>query len=1070
MKAVQLLTIALLFGSPAAGWCSTKEKASPESVLPAFQDSVSPLVALHKAWEARCSKDLGKQASVLTELAGQLRTMVPQDAAHPSIEAVEKAWELRPKVIDAWDALAASLRRYNEMAWNWGAPKGQPNRGEDDSGVIDALYLPALPMGSERWESLRPLVLPLSPTAEEQAAAPWDERARVKQRREATKTGTGLNTLGWDDPEGDGSDWKSRAGRWAYDFALLHRWLAMPPDELQPRLRADWLAREGGVAAGKAWAAAPPVRTIKLFRGQYEWREASPLPNASSLATRPATVARLLSPAPAADSAGTLAGLQAKHAVLETLARTVVDAVGGPNHAPHAAEWLDNGGRTSPPWTILEPKLVDKRVRAMAGRATYAAPQAATALACQFVGQVNEFQVDGTWTPAPQGWSGLVPIPPKPLAPDDGTVPGPVPDPIITPSDLDAAWPEVCEWAAAETGGKLAGRSARVLSPSTEGWWFAFPAETLGAALTARGLSVAETGVPVQCVFRAIKEHEGAEVVLLIDGAEVVRRAVSLPAPWPSTWASRRWQLWPWLSGMTAACLIVLLRRKRQSRLRVDSWWRFLSTEPFATTLLLALLGSVGALVLSLLGPSIEEHPVSLTGVTRVVLPAHRGVPEGIRALCRRAVEETFRRLTGGTVQESWSTRFWRTVRCGLYLEPPSRPSMAAQDAMWQLVPTADGGTQTIQQGLLRAQNAGDLARTLAAWRFDGLGPSELKSPGAGASVTLLCSDGDHGAMRPEQPTPVSTEPVVTLWMPDPPRDPRPEVAVRLEECSARLVTASTVCVSAMQTALPGLTQLPSAISAPEPIWPAAASAAPEDVQARRDAWWNGSTTTQLETLGRETADVVAHEATRHQSSRGGPSRLTNRLSGVRGWVLMALATIGVGAVGARTVNRARALLDQVFREKKHGRTRLWPSMLLAGVLLVTVFGLAALAAATLEPLLLPWGLPVQALTRLAPLTTLVLLTSSIIIYLMTRGSALPGASLRQSLNVPRFVAAIGGAIVISATVAWVIIMPSRIPGGGWLAPHSFSAALAFLTAAWLAGLSLLAFAASARSPVSRRR
>ncbi len=1056
--AVRVITCSLLVAA-LSHRLRAADSTPPAEKEPSEADATSPLAAAHSAWERWCAADFKQAAVQLSEFDRQLQALVPQDQASPSTEAVTKAWSVRQDVLAAWDTLLSGLRRYNEIAWQWRPVEGTSDPTVNEGGVIDSLCLTTLPDVFLRWESLRPLVLPLRPADQGPSIAPWEERPRVKQRLASSSKAPAHSTLGWDDPDGDAPEWKLKAGRWAYDFALLHRWVATPPEDLKPRLRTEWLAAEAGVEFGRTWASMPFTNRVVLFRGQYEWRVAPPPPTSTNQATRPAAVIRLLAPPPAPKSTGTLAALEAKHALLETLVWSVVYSAGGVTNAPLAAAWVEVGAHANPPWTLLRPALgTNGQVRAMMARQAYTQLPQLEAPTFQFAAQIDEFRPDGSWVPAAQSWSGWIPFPAElSTAPTDSQSPSRPEDP--QPGDLDRVWPGVCEWAAGEAAGRLSGRSVVVLPPSTPGWWFAFPVETLVASLKKHQIAFAADGVPIQCEFYGIEEGHGAQVALLLDRAKVANRTVSIPGPWLPTFATRGWLLWPWLTGAMVLAGIFLLRWKLRPRFGVESWGYFLVTEPLGAAVFVSVLGLGGALTLSLLGPRIEQRPVSFSGSVRIVLPAHRGVPEGQRMVAKSAATSTFRKFTGSTGVGTLFERFWRAIRTGLYLEPVSRPAVAAQDAMWQLCPAADGGSQTLQQGLLRAQNEGEFLTALREWKFDGIGPSELLGPGAGASVTLVCTDGDHGMIHPEQPHPSADGPVVTLLMLDPSRDPRAEVAVGPEACALRLATNSTVLLSAVRTSFPRATPLASALRSSDEAVP---SEVPEDMQERRNAFWNSVDASKAEALGGETALRLIQETSQSQAEQAAPPRLANRLVSVWGFLLLGLATVALGIVGARTIYLARDFLNRLFQPGARGDVRRRWIVMTAVVLLFVQLILSAALAAWLEPLSWPLGWSVLGLVRLAPQALLLLLLSSFMIAHATRGSDPLGRMLVQPLNKPRLLAALSGVLILGGVISWAAIMPNCVPSRSLGVGLSFSGTLVILSTAWVLGVGLCAFAATA--------
>ena len=179
-----------------------------------------------------------------------------------------------------------------------------------------------LPSGTRRWESLRPILLPAaSPEAGATAGKeePWRERHRVREWCKRERQSPEESDFGWSAPEADSEAWRGRAGKWAYDFTLLHLWTLSPPADATGRLRQTWLLAETGAEFAAQWKKSAPLMTVRMFGGDYLYNILPAAPDTKT-ATRAAAVRGILCPKNGSKIADRLAAIQNKDALLETMA------------------------------------------------------------------------------------------------------------------------------------------------------------------------------------------------------------------------------------------------------------------------------------------------------------------------------------------------------------------------------------------------------------------------------------------------------------------------------------------------------------------------------------------------------------------------------------------------------------------------------------------------------------------------------------------------------------------------------------------------------------------------------
>ncbi|WP_395746274.1 hypothetical protein [Prosthecobacter sp.] len=1025
---------------------------------------VSPLARIRKVWNGAVADDIKKGKKDLADMDAEMRRLVPAGSAQSAAPAVEAAWKLRPKAQAALDDLIGKIHAYNTLAYEFKAKNASPD-GPQEGGVIDLLFVGGIPLEGSRWESLRPLLLPVKPPEFDEKSAPWSSRPRVLKWKESETKGMTLGDLGWATPEADSEDWKQKSTRWIYDFSILHLWLAQPPAGLGARVKSDWLKQEAGLEDVAQWKQSPDEPKLML-NGDYPWMiKQRP---ARSKASRLSEVNLLVCPEkPAGDTDALLKTLAMKNAVLHCLAESVLAR--GP--APEAGRWLDCAAHANPPWTCFEPERTgDGAVGAWKDAVTLVSK---TGRPFQLQHQVAAFQNDFTWRPAVQGWTGYIPLPAKRDAPAT-TRPTAAPEALkAPPRPLDKAWSTLCDLAAGEIAKAAPGGRVRAAPPRIDGWWFAFPQENWARALKEKGLEVADDGKAVQVVLTDIMPDAGIRAQAMLDGRAVgAVLEVALPGPWPATFATPKEFL---RVGLPLACLTLgllvwLAAWKFQPRNQGDTWWQFFKQSPPAAACLLALVCTGTAWALWWAGPALTPLLTPVSGVVEIEVGAHKAVTPKQRQVVRSTCDELFTELSGhdSSGASTWLSRWWRAVKIGVFYEKEPRPTLAAADTTWRLRAVA-AELEWVKQGLLREENRADFdsaLKELDELYDDGeknqsgpnLGPSLASGPTAGS--TLAFTDGDDGDLQ-ELPSlahlRLPTDPVLTVLLCTPPTDPRTAVQSdiafrqqRLKACSTRLM--SPFPLGDGLTLKESLKQWPGAGNTP----PSAAKA-PLNMDTVRAEFWGGITDKDVAVWSKEITSAFI-EQSRSDKSKDGPARLTTRFQGWSRWCVVALAAVGGSLLLSIALGR---VLEWLRHFAAGGRSVAWiyVAAALAGWGLSFLAGTAALAA--LEPWITSYGGSLASSARV-----LAIGPAGVLALAFAWRRLLPeGRSfwVRSSQAVLRLASLVLGFMLAVMALAFGILLPlSAHEGTLWL-PGGYSFALllcvlladsSFVLAAWGAGTS----------------
>jgi hypothetical protein len=699
------------------------------------------------------------------------RQVVDAPAGSPLWPLVKAAWDAGPRVRLLYHGLEKTPQKYNAWA--------------DAKGLSAWFNVPNAAAQVHRWEAVRPLLVPV--LAESRA-------------------------LGWQTPDQDADVWRQSDQAPLFEWMLLLRWLGGPPAD-QPRSDLAWVRTESGADLVPQWAQRE-ADPHPMLHGEYVYATLDS-PPAARLAARAANALRRCS-WDAQGRSGTFADFVAHKdrallALLDLLAEDPTNTA--------AAAWFACGARFFPPFTALQPEPgpdpESPRVFTLRPPPSLPARVAAFTDACGQPGLARTVQnailwyplealhADGTWRAPARGWSQFVPDPGVGRNPADPTASslaappgkelGASQDvgaaPTLAewgPSSPDEAWHRVCRlWVAPHVRTNTATNWVLAVRNST-GWALAFGEEELAEVLRQNnpagqfrpaGRVHGPSAMLGEVVVRGVKAEESVTLQWRVNGKVRDERTVLIRGQWPGWFAAAPWswrQTWlglvacVGLGGALSWRLWRLWRRLHwvgsgtpRSGFHLDLW----SSAAQVVYLAALVLCGVAVVVHCVWRRPVARPCAELGGVVEFAVPAHAGLPKGLRRCVVQSCLAVYRML-GEKVDPREAARnpigFWprflETCRRVWTLQRGDSFSAGGGGTLvnleYQVTPVAWPAPDPIR-GRVRPSEQADFERTLQDLEARGevdVPPPLAVGPEPGRTLVLTVTDGDHGGLKPPGP------------------------------------------------------------------------------------------------------------------------------------------------------------------------------------------------------------------------------------------------------------------------------------------------------------------------------